>query len=465
MVTQRHWWDLLTTFAFMVVAVTFHAAASGQESYRGAETSGPRHAAINGGPEGARAQRPIYNTGTGFFVLNGKLYDPEGIEFRIRGVNRVHWDSNSADGIVNSGANAVRWDIDFTRAPRDNIDLVRSQSIRLHELPIVGNWIATCKSDADVFRAVVSTWVSQAPQWTTLNRSLIVNIANEWGPSNSTVWRDSYISAIASMRAAGYTGPILVDSGGCGQDESDLEQYSQAVFNSDPERNVMFAIHLYGSVSDTSASIKSISKGNPTVLTLNGQSATHPLVPRYNGTGNSFSGISAYQISGVRGMTQVNGVQRAPTNVGGAPGAWTVTLAADSTTWSAYTGGGTVVDYNGNYQLKMSRLAALSKSSGAVYIVGEFGPGNNIGPSPTMVTPAEIIVAAEENGIGWLAWGWDDNNLKACQADDNWFSMTYHCGSYGGPEDLTTFGKDVVLNPKYGLKALAKRPALNWRRF
>jgi len=59
----------------------------------------------------------------------------------------------------------------------------------------------------------------------------------------ATVWRDSYISAIAQLRAAGYTAPILVDSGGCGQDEADLVQYSQAVFESDPERNVMFALH------------------------------------------------------------------------------------------------------------------------------------------------------------------------------------------------------------------------------
>src|SRR6516165_5183158 len=44
--------------------------------------------------------RPSYNTGNGFFVLNGKLYDSAGQEFRIRGVNRLHWDSPSAEGIA-----------------------------------------------------------------------------------------------------------------------------------------------------------------------------------------------------------------------------------------------------------------------------------------------------------------------------------------------------------------------------
>lgn len=387
--------------------------------------------------------------------MNGKLYDANGVEFRIRGVNRNHWDNGSAPGIANSGANAVRWGVDFTRDPSANVNLLLTQSIQDHEVPIAGNWLATCATDTASFQSIVASWVAQAPQWTTLNYALIVNIANEWGPANSTIWRDSYISAIASLRGAGYTGPIMVDSGGCGQDDSDLVQYSQAVFNSDPERNVIFSEHLYGSTNDYSATIQSITKGNPTVITLNSNSATHPLVPSFTGTGNSWSGISAYQISGVLGMTQVNGTQQAPTNVGGAPGAWTITLSVDSTNWPDYAGGGAVVDYTGNYDLKIARLAQLSRTTGAVYLVGEFGPGKNIGPSPTMVTPAEIITAAEANGIGWLPWAWDSNNLPNCMADNNSFSMTYNCGTYTQASDLTDYGADVVLNPTYGLKSLA----------
>jgi hypothetical protein len=420
----------------------------------------PNSVAATATTAGSTAQRPGYNTGSGFFVLNGKLYDANGKEFRIRGVNRNHWDSNSAAGIASSGANAVRWVLDFTRAASDNISLIQTQSLQYHEAPIVGNWGATCASDTASFQAVVSTWVAQAAQWTTLNGSLIVNVANEWGPSASTVWRDSYISAIASLRAAGYTGPILVDSGGCGQDDADLVQYSQAVFNSDPERNVIFSEHLYGGTNDYSASIQSITKGNPTVITLNSNSPTHPLATAYDGTGNSYSGISAYQISGVQGMTQINGTQPAPTNVGGVPGAWTVTLSVDSTNWGNYSGGGTLVDYNGNYALKIGRLAALSKTTGAAYIIGEFGPGDNIGPSPTMVTPAEVITTAEADGIGWLPWAWDDNDLANCTADNNWFSMTHNCGEYTQASDLTNFGQDLVLNSTYGLKVLAK-PASN----
>jgi hypothetical protein len=277
------------------------------------------------------------------------------------------------------------------------------------------------------------------------------------GSSDSTVWRDSYLSAISSLRTAGYSGPILIESGGCGQDDADLVQYPQAVFASDPQRNVMFALHLYGSANNYDASISSIQKGNPTVITLVSNSPTHPFAPNFTGSNNSYSGISDYQISGVQGMTQINGEQPSTANVGGVPGAWTVTLSADSSSWGNYTGGGTLVDYNGNYALRIARLATLSQTTGAVYIVGEFGPGNNIGPSPTMVTPAQIITAAEANGIGWIPWAWDDNDLADGASDNSWFSMTQTgLGIYNTASDPTVYGQDVVLNPTYGITALAK---------
>ena len=403
--------------------------------------------------------RPARDPGDGFFVQQGVIYDPAGHEFRIRGVNRLHWDSQSGVGIERSGANTVRWDIDFSRPAQANVALIRRDSIARHNVPIVGNWSATCSPDTARLEAIVDTWVSQAKWWTRLNHYLIVNIANEWGPGDSPVWRDAYISAVGKLRAAGYTGPLLIDSGGCGQDDADLMKYSQAVLQSDPQRNLIFAQHLYGGTNDDSAPIAAVSPGNPTVVRLTADSATHPFAPGYNGHGNSYSGIAAYQISNARGMPQLNGSHLAPTNVGGSPGAWTITLNLDSRSWPAYTGGGTIADYYGNFALKIGRLAQLARQTGAAFIIGEFGPGDNIGSSPTSVAPAQILATAEADGVGWLAWAWDDNNLPDAAADDRWFSMTYRGpGLYARDGDLTRFGRDVVLNPHYGLKALA-RPA------
>ncbi len=404
----------------------------------------------------AAVARPAYNNGNGFFVRDGQLYDANGHAFRIRGVNRLHWDSNSAAGIARSHANTVRWDIDFRRPAAENVALVRSQSIRAGEVPIVGNWVGTCSPDPAKLSGIVDTWVAQARQWTRIDRYLILNIANEWGPPDSTVWRDAYIGAISRLRAAGYRGTILIDSGGCGQDMQDLDKYSQAVFEADPQRNVMFAVHLYNQTNGYSAAIRAVQKGNPTIVTLASSSATHPFAPAFNGSSNSFSGITAYQITGVVGMTQLNGVQPARQNVGGTPGAWTVQLLVDSSHWGDYRGGGTLVDYNGNYEVRLARLAALSRRTGAAYIVGEFGPGHGIGVSSTSVTGHQIIAAAEAHGIGWLAWAWDDNDLPGGASNDYWFSMTYHGpGIYTREADLTRFGRDVVLDPVDGLQVLA----------
>jgi len=48
------------------------------------------------------------------------------------------------------------------------------------------------------------------------------------------------------------------------------------------------------------------------------------------------------------------------------------------------------------------RLKALSASTGMAFVFGEFGPGRDFGPSPTMLTPQQMIGASEAAGIGWM---------------------------------------------------------------
>jgi mannan endo-1,4-beta-mannosidase len=302
------------------------------------------------------ATRPSYNKGIGFFVIGGKLYDANGNEFRIRGVDKLHfdWDSGSM-GIANAKANTVRWDIDFTRAAATNLALLQggagqtSGTIYNHIVVMPGMWdlpagTLTCSNDTSILTAAVALWVAQASTWTQIEKYSILNIANEWGPSSSTVWRDSYISAIAQMRAAGYHATLSITSGGCGQDNADLVKYAQAVFNSDPEKNVIFDRHVYG--------------GDPDATTL----------------------------------------------------------ASDA-----------------------AALAAL----GLPIIFGEFGPGMNIGPTPTLLTPPSVIQTAEKYGFGWMAWAWDDTNQSNQTADNTYFALSYK-GAYSSSADLTIYGQQVV---------------------
>jgi mannan endo-1,4-beta-mannosidase len=336
------------------------------------------------------AVRPSYNTGVGFFVLNGKLYDANGTEFRVRGMNKLHWD-NSAGGLANTHANTIRWAIDFTRDPNSNLALLRggagqpAGSIYNQMVVMPGAWSApagtlTCSSDPSILASAVSVWVAQAATWTQIERYSIINIANEWGPGSSiqtgswvpgpdTVWRDSYITAIARLRAAGYKQTISVTSGGCGQDPNNLVSYAQAVFDSDPQKNVIFDLHVYGVYYDAA--------GDPS-------------------------------------------------------------------------------PYHGN-QPELQTYVNRLKATGLVFIIGEFGPGRNIGPSPTLIHPERVIQIAEQAGFGWLAWAWDDVDLPNSKADDNWFALSYS-GTYSSSADLTIFGKAVVETSTWGLKAQA-RPA------
>lgn len=311
-----------------------------------------------GGSTAGKVARPSYNTGKGFFVLNGKLYDPNGAEFRVRGVNKLHWDLYTP-GIPASHANTERWDIDFTQPTATNIGLMQT-SIASHMVPMPGNWNGTCSTDPAVLSSIVDTWVAQESAWHAVDDKMIINVANEWGPeaSTGTGWRDAYITAVARLRVAGYLATISVTSGGCGQDNADLAQYAQAVFNSDPQKNVIFDQHVYGNFSD------------PATLSWEQDFLT---------------GMNALQATGL------------------------------------------------------------------AIIVGEFGPGRDIGPSPTMITPDQVIQAAESHNLGWIAWAWDDNPA----AGDAWFSLSNN-GNFTSSADLTTFGKVVVQNPTYGLLALAR---------
>jgi hypothetical protein len=409
--------------------------------------------AVSGAPTDGQVQRPAYNTGNGFFVYDGKLYDPNGNEFRIRGVNRCHFDSNSQPGISNAHANAVRMFMyKLSYGATAYADVIKTQHIAYNEVPILSmpqfpdGTTTSGDQSTDELASGVAWWVANASTFTPLNKYLIVNIANEWGPKDSTVWRDAYISAVASMRAAGYLGPLLIDAGGSGQDEDDIDTYAAAVLASDPQKNLIFAYHLYGGTSTIEAPLASVS-GN--IITLASSSATHPFAPTYDGSNNTYSGITAVVFKSPSGeLTTVPVLQ----NVGGKPGAWTITATENVPEVAA---GSTVYDWN-NYQMRIPRLAALA-SQNIMVAITEFGPGNDIGPSPTMVTPGEVISTAESSGIGWTAWAWDDNDLSGGLSNNHWFSMTNTGpGIYINSSNLTEFGTEVVLNSSYGLLALAK---------
>jgi hypothetical protein len=66
-----------------------------------------------------------------------------------------------------------------------------------------------------------------------------------------------------------------------------------------------------------------------------------------------------------------------------------------------------------------------------------------------------------------MAWAWDDswnsnNPWPMCATDESGFNLVYRCGDGQGyatslTTDLTRYGRDVVENPAYGLRARATK--------
>ena len=104
-------------------------------------------------------------------------------------------------------------------------------------------------SDPAVITACVTMFIDNYSHFGPYERQSIINIANEWGPiasASNTVWRDTYITEIPRMRAAGYKGTLQIDAGGSGQDPYCMLNHAAAVLAADPEHNLQFSLHVYG---------------------------------------------------------------------------------------------------------------------------------------------------------------------------------------------------------------------------
>lgn len=310
-------------------------------------------------PTGTGTASPPAGTGTvtttagGLYVKAGLIYDSKGVPFMPQGVNQLHFDNGSANYAPKSGANIVRYWFDSQTEPMashlTNIGKYLAASMVVCACqPSFSTGVETNdQSSFGKLPDVTAWWVANAATLAPLlNKHGIVNIANEYGAANSSAWASDYATSVVALRAAGYTGLILIDSGGYGQDLADINTYGTAVYKADPLKNIAFSLHVYG---------------NATTVTTGSTLAT---------------------------------------------------------------------------------LRAGTNAAGYGLIIGEVGPGRNIGPSPTMITPQAVWAAAQAQSIGLLGWAWDDNNLANGASSQTSFSMTLAGpGTYNTAADLTEWGQ------------------------
>ncbi|MEU4791257.1 cellulase family glycosylhydrolase [Micromonospora tulbaghiae] len=204
---------------------------------------------------------------TGFSVSNGRLYDANGVEFVMRGVNHAHtWypqQTSSFADIKALGANTVRvvlasgdrWTKNSAADVANVISLCKANRLicvlEVHDTTGYGE-----EGAAATLAKATDYWLSIADVLKGQEKYVIVNIGNEpFGNQGYSAWTTDTSNAIKRLRAAGLTHTIMVDAPNWGQDWSfTMRDNAGTVFAADPQRNTVFSIHMYG-VFDTAAEI------------------------------------------------------------------------------------------------------------------------------------------------------------------------------------------------------------------
>jgi mannan endo-1,4-beta-mannosidase len=204
---------------------------------------------------------------TGFYVSGGRLYESNGAEFVMRGVNHAHtWYTGQTRAFADikaTGANTVRvvlssghqWTKNDTADVANVVSLCKQNRLicvlEVHDTTGYGE-----QSAAVSLAAAVDYWLSVKSALVGQEKYVIVNIGNEpFGNQNYAAWTQDTSTAIGRLRSGGFTHTIMVDAPNWGQDWSfTMRDNAATVFAADPQRNTVFSIHMYG-VFDTAAEI------------------------------------------------------------------------------------------------------------------------------------------------------------------------------------------------------------------
>ena len=201
----------------------------------------------------------------GFHVSGTQLLDANNNAFVLRGVNEPHdWYPSQTQTAVNNIAiagngpgrcNVIRfvcstgdqWTKTSASDLSNLINWAKAQNmIAVLEVHDCTGW--PDKPAAVNISVAANYWASMATALQGTENYAIINIANE--PFGNQATAADYLNdteaAIATIRSAGITHTLMVDGANYGQDNSaTMYNNAQAIFNSDPQHNVVFSVHMY----------------------------------------------------------------------------------------------------------------------------------------------------------------------------------------------------------------------------
>lgn len=196
----------------------------------------------------------------GFKIEDGILLDGNGIPFVMRGVNHSHvWYPNKTQKAISDmavvGVNAVRvilgsghqWGPTPALQVADIIEQLKDHKmiavLEVHDCTGYGE-----NDKAAHLSTAVDYWLNLQDVLKGEEDYVIINIANEplGDDVATTTWADIHMRAIDRLRKAGLNHTLMVDAANWGQDwEQIMLNDAPQVFSSDPQRNIVFSVHMY----------------------------------------------------------------------------------------------------------------------------------------------------------------------------------------------------------------------------
>lgn len=203
---------------------------------------------------------------SGFHTSGDKLLDANGNEFIMRGCNySFAWQRGHEESVIPAakriGCNTIRIQLTTGRRWQKCIWQDIEKLIDLCErnkLVAVFNTHDETGSDriADLMSAV-DYWIEMKDLLNAHKGTVIVNISNEWcGTWNSSTWADGYRQAVKRLRDAGIENTLMIDAAGWGQYPKSIGDYGKEIVALDPDRNLMFSVHVYQDAGPNEARTK-----------------------------------------------------------------------------------------------------------------------------------------------------------------------------------------------------------------
>lgn len=197
----------------------------------------------------------------GLTVVGNQLRTAWGDTLLLRGVNMAWaWYRETGMGqleaIGRTGANAVRVVLadggQWPATPVDEVAFIVEECRKFGMIAILEAHDETGNDSTEALLRAARYFADMASYLSGTENFVIINIANEWMKAcDDEAWANSYERAISLIRSAGLKHCIMVDSNGYGQGAYSVIGKGTQVLASDPERNVIFSVHMYGTAGNS----------------------------------------------------------------------------------------------------------------------------------------------------------------------------------------------------------------------